>query len=63
LKEWILAESPPKKPFELQTTWEKKPRKTVKKMEYNRNRPLGLILEEEEEEIPSNNLKITQIRI
>jgi hypothetical protein len=35
--------------YELQTTWEKKPRKTVIKMEWNRNRPLGLILDEEEE--------------
>jgi hypothetical protein len=40
------------------TTWKKKPRKTVKKMEWNRNRPLGLILveeEEEEEDTPDNN--------
>jgi hypothetical protein len=48
LKEWILTD--PKQPFELQTTWEKKPRKTVKKMEWKRDRPLGLILDEEEED-------------
>jgi hypothetical protein len=39
----------PKQPSE-QTTWEKKPRKTVKKMELNRSRPLGLMLDEDEEE-------------
>jgi hypothetical protein len=29
-----------------QTTWKKKPRKTIKKMEWNCNRPPGLILDE-----------------
>jgi hypothetical protein len=37
----------PKQPFELQTSWEKKLRETVKKMEWNRNRPLSLIRDEE----------------
>jgi hypothetical protein len=42
LKEWILTES--------QTTFWTTVKKTVKKMEWNCNRPLGLILDEEEEE-------------
>jgi hypothetical protein len=45
-RQWVRN---PKQPFELQTTWEKRPRETVKKMEWNRIRPLGLILDEEEE--------------
>jgi hypothetical protein len=48
LKEWIVAES--QTTFWTTDHMEKKPRKTVKKMEWNRNRPLGLILDDEEEE-------------
>jgi hypothetical protein len=39
-----------KQSFELQITCLKKPKKTVKKMEWNHNRPLGLILDDEGEQ-------------
>jgi hypothetical protein len=50
VKELILAES--QTTFWTTDRMGKKPRKTVKKMEWNRNRPLGLILDDEEEDKP-----------